>query len=445
VAAFDPLTSQPSGFAPARFVGRPAALETSCSSVTKAIFDGVDEVFAKLQIPHGKVGDTGSSFLNGLLQGLTDIVVAGLNFFVNAAKALVVEGIEYVLDKVLGFVATVAAAAALVSEFVSAVRPWTVKTTVDPAQITKGVDPVYVTATATLSVAAADDEDWPGWFKNCAMAAGVTLPSLLPVGAPVEWKVETRPPDTELLTESSAVFEKNTTLIKQGSQVVAKDGLEAATETQEQVDTGDAMEGAVVVTATVSRRQVRELRDTLIDLAKSLARQVLEPVPAIIRDYLLKLVDEAATSAIGDVAALLDVSSAIAVGVTWPKPKPRPTTIPPTSSPSAASQYCALFIAFANWSLTNLSAITAESSTDSWAARDPYFAEYLVRMAAMQQVAPAQLVDALATLVHFATLYSAHDVAGAAADASAVASAGTTINAYGRTVCGYDPAVSVSG
>ncbi|MCU1368079.1 MAG: hypothetical protein JWN39_3718, partial [Ilumatobacteraceae bacterium] len=42
VAAFDPLTSQPSGFAPARFVGRPAALETSCSSVTKAIFDGVD-------------------------------------------------------------------------------------------------------------------------------------------------------------------------------------------------------------------------------------------------------------------------------------------------------------------------------------------------------------------------------------------------------------------
>ena len=57
-----------------------------CSDITKSIFDAVESLFAKIHIPPGKVGDTGSSFLNGVLQGMTDVVVGSLNFIIDAAK-----------------------------------------------------------------------------------------------------------------------------------------------------------------------------------------------------------------------------------------------------------------------------------------------------------------------------------------------------------------------
>ena len=300
-----------------------------CSDVTKTIFDAVDKIFAKIHIPPGRVGNTGSKFLNGLLQGLTDVVVGGLNLLIDAAKTLVVDGIKFVLGQVLSIVAEVAAAAALIANIVSAVRPWKLNVSAKDPNTRKGVDAekVYDQVTAK-AIIIGPTNDWPAWFVDCAAVAGVTLPSLLPVDAPVTWKVFSYVPSAGLMTESTDEIPKDSKLRKDGDAVVAKIGLVTGTETAEQAK-GDAQHGAVLVTATARRNQIEELRKTLVTAAKNLANRVLQSVPAVIRDFLMGLVAQAADGSSEQVASLLDASGSALIDVTYhgpPKPDVGPAT-----------------------------------------------------------------------------------------------------------------------
>jgi hypothetical protein len=416
-----------------------------CSDVTKSIFDAVEGLFAKIHIPPGKVGDTGSSFLNGVLQGLTDVVVGSLNFVIDAAKTLVVDGIKYLLDQVLSVVAEVAAAAALIGNFVSAVRPWTLELTPDTRLTSKGIDPnkVYDSVTAKAILIGPTD-DWPEWFVDCSRAAGVTLPSLLPVDAGIVWKVSS--PGNDLMKESAEQFPKETKLHKDPSGgVIAKLGLVTGMETKAQADTGQPQQGNVSISATARRDQIADLRKTLVDAANDLAGRVLVVVPAVIRNYLLKLVAEAANSSSDQVASLLDASTVSIVSVTYHGQPEPPGTAPAPSGPKDSTSYCTLFIDFANWSLANLQAVTAEAGEPTFVVRDAFFTEYLVRIAAMQRVEPAELHDALATFAEYAQLYLAHEMGVLLGRTKAMTPAAALINGYGRTVCHYDPQVTTSG
>ncbi|MCU1400965.1 MAG: hypothetical protein JWN62_4074 [Acidimicrobiales bacterium] len=296
-----------------------------CSDVTKSIFDAVDKIFAKIHIPPGRVGDTGSSFLNGVLQGLTNVVVSGLNFVIDAAKTLIVDGIKFVLGQVLSIVAEVAAAAALVANIVSAIRPWKLDVTAKDPNTRKGVDAekIYDQVTAKAIIIGPTD-DWPAWFVDCAAVAGVTLPSLLPVDAPVTWKVFSYVPSAGLMTESTDEIPKDTALRKDGDSVIAKLGLITGTETKDQASTGAVQHGAVLVTATARRNQIEELRKTLVTAAKNLANQILQNVPGLIRDFLTGLVSQAAEGSSEQVASLLDASGTALIDVAYhgpPKPE----------------------------------------------------------------------------------------------------------------------------
>ena len=299
-----------------------------CSDVTKTIFDAVDKIFAKIHIPPGRVGNTGSSFLNGLLQGLTDVVVGGLNLVIDAAKVLVVDGIKFVLGQVLSVVAEVAAAAALIANIVSAVRPWKLNVAAKDPNTRMGVDSekIYDQVTAKAIIIGPTD-DWPAWFVDCAAVAGVTLPSLLPVDAPVTWRVYSYVPSAGLMTESTDEIPKDTKLRKDGGDVVAKLGLMTGTETKDQASKGAEQHGAVLVTATARRNQIEELRKSLVAAAKNLANQVLQNVPAIIRDFLLGLVSQAAEGSSEQVASLLDASGSALIDVTYHGP-PKPDVGP---------------------------------------------------------------------------------------------------------------------
>lgn len=299
-----------------------------CSDVTKTIFDAVDKIFAKIHIPPGKVGDTGSSFLNGLLQGLTNVVVSGLNLVIDAAKAIIVDGVKFVLGQVLSVVAEVAAAAALIANFVSAVRPWRLNVAAKDPATRKGVDSekVYDQVTAKAIIIGPTD-DWPAWFVDCAAVAGVTLPSLLPVDAPVTWRVYSYVPSAGLMTESTDEIPKDTKLRKDGAEVLAKLGLVTGTESKEQASKGDEQHGAVLVTATARRNQIEELRKTLVTAATNLANQVLQSVPTIIRDFLIGLVSQAAEGGSEQVASLLDTSGSALIDVTYHGP-PQPEVAP---------------------------------------------------------------------------------------------------------------------
>ena len=323
------LRSSPSGAAlvPSRFE-RAGGI---CSDVTKSIFDAIDKLFAKIHIPPGKVGDTGSSFLNGVLQGLTDVVVGTLNLVIDAARTLIVDGIKYVLGQVLSVVAEVAAAAALIGNFVSAVRPWTLDLKPETSDTIKGIEPdkVYDSATTTAILIGPTD-DWPDWFVDCATNAGVTLPSLLPVDAVVVWKVSTF--STGLMDESEDQFPKETKLHTDTSgRVIAKLGLVTGMEIAAQATSGQPQLGVATVSATARRDQIQELRTTLVEAVHNLANQVLEVVPAIIRTYLLKLVDEAADSGSDQLASLLDASAAATITVTC-HGAPEPATTAPLST-----------------------------------------------------------------------------------------------------------------
>ncbi|MEO7372017.1 MAG: hypothetical protein ABIZ69_14195, partial [Ilumatobacteraceae bacterium] len=429
------------GFAPGR-LQRGGGI---CSDVTKSIFDAVDRLFAKIHIPPGKVGDTGSSFLNGVLQGLTDVVVGTLNFVIDAARTLIVNGIKYLLDQVLSVVAEVAAAAALIGNFVSAVRPWRLEVKPEASDTIKGIDPdkVYDSATAKAILIGPTD-DWPDWFVDCSKTAGVTLPSLLPVDAAVVWKVSTF--SAGLMKESEDQFPKEVKLHKDTSgAVVAKLGLVTGMESAAQAATGESQQGNATVSATARRDQIEELRTTLVDAVHNLASRVLVVVPAIIRDYLLTLVDEAAGGGSNQLASLLDASASSTITVTY-HGKPEPLgTAPVATVAKGPSQYCALFIDFSNWSLANLNAVMAEAAEETFTVRDAFFTEYLQRMAAMQKIAPAELHDALATFANYAQLYLAHDIAAVAAQAPTMTPAAAAINGYGKKVCGYDPQVTTGG
>jgi hypothetical protein len=416
-----------------------------CSDVTKSIFDAVEKLFAKIHIPPGKVGDTGSSFLNGVLQGLTDVVVGGLNFVIDAARMLIVNGIKYLLDQVLSVVAEVAAAAALIGNFVSAVRPWKLDLTPEAGSTNKGIDPskVYDSVTAKAILIGPTD-DWPDWFVDCSKTAGVSLPSLLPVDAGVVWNVSVLSGD--LMKESADVVPKETKLHKDASGgVIAKLGLVTGMESAAQAKTGQPQSGSVTVSATARRDQITDLRKTLVDAVNDLAGRVLVVVPAIIRDYLLKLVAEAADSSSDQLASLLDASANATITVTYHGPPEPVTTAPLTTAAKDSSGYCALFIDFANWSLANLNSVMAEAAEPTFTLRDAFFTEYLNRMAAMQKVEPAKLHDALATFVTYAQLYLAHDLSGVSAHANEMTPAAALINGYAKTVCGYDPQVATGG
>lgn len=413
-----------------------------CSDITKSIFDSVDKLFAKIHIPPGKVGDTGSSFLNGLLQGMTDIVVGGLNFVIDAAKTLIVEGIKYALDQVLSVVAEVAAAAALIGNFVSAVRPWRLQLNPGASSTNKGIDPdkVYDSETARAILIGPTD-DWPDWFVDCSKTAGVSLPSLLPVDAGVVWKVSVLSPG--LMTESEDQFPKEVKLHKDASgDVIAKLGLVTGTESAAQAATGQQQQGDATISATARRDQITELRKTLVEAVNDLAGRVLVVVPAIIRDYLLKLVAGAADSSSEQLAALLDASAVSTIIVTYHGPPEPSKTAPTPPAPNEPSNYCELFIDFSNWSLSHLEAVMAEAGEPTFTVRDAFFTEYLVRIAAMQKVEPAELHDSLATFATYAQLYLSHDMTEVVAHASVMGPAGATISAYGTTVCGYEVATS---
>lgn len=128
-----------------------------------------------------------------------------------------------------------------------------------------------------------------------------------------------------------------------------------------------------------------------------------------------------------------------------PSASSAPSISSPTVEGNAADDYCTQFRSFASWSFEQLGAVTAEAATDSFAVRDAYFTEQLERIESMQQVAPAELDEALEAFHEAARLYRAHDLAGAAQQMRTLGPASLAINTYGRDECGVDPANGTIG
>lgn len=116
----------PAGYVPAADAGG------LCSQVTRSLYKGINAVFDALHVSKVNVPKTGIAFLDGLLQGMADLVVAAEE------------------------------------------------------------NHVKVTVTASTDLGFGDLE-WPRWFADCAKEAGAPLPPLKPVKEKIDWIIDAAP------------------------------------------------------------------------------------------------------------------------------------------------------------------------------------------------------------------------------------------------------------
>ena len=305
-----------------------------CSQVTDSIYKGINTLFDALRVKRVDLPKTGIAFIDGILQGIANIVVDGVNVLVEAGRTLVVGIYRYTLDQVLSVIAKVAALAAMIGEFVSAIGPLHVKVVADPGIAAKSVTgsaAVHVAATATASIdLGLGVLEWPEWFEDCARVAKAPLPPLKPVGDPITWTID-QGSAADLLHESGVPDSKDPVLVEGGpGKAVGK--LDLVTGTEDGSATGQAVTSDVRVIADVQRLQVTHLRDALVQAAAGLLTSGL---PAFVRKYLDSALVGIGTAATDGLVKLLNGTGTGFVTVSYHEEgKPEPPAPSPASGQS---------------------------------------------------------------------------------------------------------------
>lgn len=308
--------------APAFYVPAAAAAGGLCSEVTSSLYKGINAVFDALHINQVNVPKTGIAFLDGLLQGMADLVVAGVNVVIEAGRWLVIGLAKFSIGYVLEVVAKVAALAAMVGEFVAAIGPMRIKVEADPRTTQKTVPPaaenhVQVTVTASTDLGFGDLE-WPSWFADCAKQAGAPLPPLKPVGEKIDWIVDSAP---GLVRQGEKDKE-----LSDGGPGKAVGHLDLVAGTEESAD-GTMVSRDAEVLVIVKRTQVAKLRDALVVAGAGLLTGNLPP---FMKTYLNTALLGIGRSATDGLVALFNGHGRAFVTVEYhdpderkpPKPKP---------------------------------------------------------------------------------------------------------------------------
>ena len=301
--------------------GSSPSLALGCSDASAAIFNGINKVFDALHIEPVNVPKTGLAFLDKLLQGMANVVVAGINYVIEAGRAIVIAGATYVIKTVLSVVAKVAALAALVGNFTNWVSPLHVKVETPNDTYAKAPDPVTVPATVKASIDLGLGElEWPEPFVNCAHLAGVDLPALKPIGEKVIWSLV--PNDPSLLRGSD---EPNTqgAVLEDGGPATATATWYLVTGTEPANAKGEVVRAPVIVRAEIQRSKIDDLRKVMIKLGGELVKSFLPP---IVGPYLVDALTGLALQGSEGLVSLLSVRGQTEVGVTYhDKDKPKPS------------------------------------------------------------------------------------------------------------------------
>lgn len=284
-----------------------------CSSISASITRGINAVFDALHVNHVDMPKTGVGLLDEIIQGMANLVVAGVNIVVEAGRILVLGVKKFLIDQVLAVVAKVAAIASMVANFAGYVHKVDLKIDFGTEAVWKGEEPTGNPVTATLT-ASTDygygPVDWPPEFVDCAKEAGVTLTPLKPVGEHVRWKLDA---DPELLKSS-----------KPGADTLGEGGYGLATATWDLVTgtekpglTGEGIEETATVRASVERTKVKQLLQTLVAMA---GHWLAGPLPAFIRQPLEAAVTEGVGSLLKEFVKLMDLQTSRNITVIYHSP-----------------------------------------------------------------------------------------------------------------------------
>jgi hypothetical protein len=300
-----------------------------CQEFADIVYGSINKVFDALHIPPGRVGKTGSDFLDQVLQGLTDVVVAGLNIVIDSVRTIVINGVRFALGDLIDVVAEVSSVVALVGTVLMNIEPITLQLTPDLDEVSKGPAPVSDRIRLVASVPFAS---WPPQLDDCSrISTGKPLPSLKPIGSTVTWAAaEFNGTDLASLDGSQDATLRDA----QGDDTIAdatlRTGVESTTLAQ-----GVPARGAVRIDVTVDPASYRQVRDALTQAAVSLPATALR-VPEPVRSYLVGLLTQASQEATDGLSRLLSPHTSSIVLVDYHQP-PLPT--PPPSKGSTAGRW----------------------------------------------------------------------------------------------------------
>jgi hypothetical protein len=369
-----------------------ADLSGPCSEVNGVVYAAINHVFDALHIPPGRVGKTGSDFLDHILQGITDLVVDGLNLVVEAGRALVVNGYRYAVDQLLGIVRDVATVAALVADLFEVVQPASLSASAAMPVTRKAVAPEVIRDQVTVDARIGGEGDWPVWFADCAAVSGVTLPPPGLAGSAVTWNVRSIDPTLLAIDPAAApptrLREVDASYADATVQLVT--GEESADEAR-----GAAVQGSAIVVAEIERADIERVRKLLVQVGIDYATRLLGPLTGIFRNWLLGLVTGAAESSSHAIAHLLRVSTWARIVVTYHQPKDKSSADPGSASAPAADtgDICRQLRSFADFAREWM------NSADS--DQRPWLDEAAKRYRAMELVAPVELLPTLRFLAAY--------------------------------------------
>jgi len=288
----------------------PVGLQGGICTQAQAFVDNmIGQLFSALTVDLGtsQPGQILSSILNGVISGFRIPIKAAL---------------DALTKPVLDIIRDIAGVVAVAATVVSTIRPWTLRLTAAPSatRLAVGAEP-GLPGEVSLAVDLGGFDEWPANVADCAAASGVPLPPLKPANARCAWLVTGTRPNLVVTDLQPPVLDGN-----------AKAKLTYHTLSEsEDVAKGDPAYAQVLVTATVARPEVDDLKRTLANL-------LFAQLPAIVDQFVRPFLGPVVDQLLGKVASLTDSRGTVAITVLYHQPpKNTPTPDPEPGDDEGAS------------------------------------------------------------------------------------------------------------
>lgn len=305
----------------------PTLSTAPCSAVVGFVDRTIAEVFDAIgHLPYPVTYDNDSAFTK-FLKTVGTVLALGANVLIDKARLVISKTVSVAIKPLMTVVAEIAGVAGTVAQVVSAVRPWTMTLTADPAANRKGVAPEGPqpgTVTARIDLGGLDQ--WPSYLADCAARAGTALPPLKPAGNSITWHITGAPTGLAYLGDGDTRLRNDATARTQYLTAVEPKYPDAREAT-----------GRVRITATIQRDDLTTIQNQFEDLVHSNLTSLVPPLGSIIDDIAWPVVQPWVDHAFSALAHLRDVTGAVYVPISYHLPgEPTPTTSTPPERPTTS-------------------------------------------------------------------------------------------------------------
>lgn len=289
----------------------PRTAQGICTGATRFMESVISAVFEALKVrARSGAGKVLGDIWNWLVDRGADIT--------RFVTGVLTEPVKAIIRTVVGSIATAAQA-------IAAIVPYTVTVTADPSAFTLPTDPgPPIEGSFRATVTAGDLPDWPPALRDCAQAAGTTLPSFRPGGEPVTW---------------SAIINADGRVFRGAAEAVLDQGGSARLRFTSATEPPELADGDLV--STTARVTVVVRRPALQDQARQLVLgQLLGRLPDLVRPAVEEALRPIVDGLLSRLTLLAEARGAGTLLVRYHVPRPTatpdPTDEPTPDEPSGA-------------------------------------------------------------------------------------------------------------